>query len=573
MLDKMKTGSRIGTRILTLALSLVLVLGTMVMFPNDSAKANIANHKLTVNFKNLDVDGNEISGPNKGGSVKVVYGAPDENPRDITFLASEEFEIPDGYYVEISCNQEYAGYKFKEIILDEDTGWQEDGGEYYTEEFARDTTATVIFQKQKNEISLKYEAPKCGTMVNNVFEENFSDGVDFVKQTPEPNLKYETPGCSKPGEGYNEVIPRLINSINEDYFDNENIFSGKLTAKENCYIYIPIFFDGDDFDIRTDIYGERWIFNGTVLVNGKPAEKVEYYDDYGDYGMLGVFAKAEIKHDWDTGRVTKEATCTEKGVKEFVCNGCNEKKTEEIAALGHDWDKGKITKKPTATKKGVKTFTCSRCSATRTESIPATGKKKSKAVVPTILKMTAKGKRAFAFSWNKAAGASGYEIYLSRCNTKKKSYTPKKVKTIKGNKKFSATIKGLKAKTPYKAYIRPYKMKKGKKTYLKKGPTMHALTSGSSRFYTNAKQIEMLKTSAKIKAGKSVKIKATVEKIKSGKKLMNSKHSPKLRYISTNKSVATVTKSGKVRAKAKGSCKIYIFTVNGVSKTFKVTVK
>ncbi|MGM9553347.1 MAG: 5'-nucleotidase C-terminal domain-containing protein, partial [Faecousia sp.] len=39
-------------------------------------------------------------------------------------------------------------------------------------------------------------------------------------------------------------------------------------------------------------------------------------------------------HAWDAGIVTKEATCTEKGVKTFTCE-CGATKTEEIAALGH----------------------------------------------------------------------------------------------------------------------------------------------------------------------------------------------------------------------------------------------
>ena len=42
-------------------------------------------------------------------------------------------------------------------------------------------------------------------------------------------------------------------------------------------------------------------------------------------------------------------------------------------ALGHAWDSGKVTKQPTATETGVRTYTCTRCSATKTETIPATG--------------------------------------------------------------------------------------------------------------------------------------------------------------------------------------------------------
>jgi hypothetical protein len=43
-------------------------------------------------------------------------------------------------------------------------------------------------------------------------------------------------------------------------------------------------------------------------------------------------------HSWDSGAITKDATCTETGVKMFTCTrpGCNETKTEPIDKLGHN---------------------------------------------------------------------------------------------------------------------------------------------------------------------------------------------------------------------------------------------
>ena len=35
-----------------------------------------------------------------------------------------------------------------------------------------------------------------------------------------------------------------------------------------------------------------------------------------------------------------------------------------VDALGHPWDNGKVTKEPTETETGVKTFTCTRCGET-----------------------------------------------------------------------------------------------------------------------------------------------------------------------------------------------------------------
>ena len=105
--------------------------------------------------------------------------------------------------------------------------------------------------------------------------------------------------------------------------------------------------------------------------------------------------------DWGEGKVTKEATCLDKGEKTYICNfECQHTKIEEIKALGHkfggwtklndlqhhkvcehdhshiekenhSWDDGVITSPPSITSDGIKTYTCIICSATKTEIIPA----------------------------------------------------------------------------------------------------------------------------------------------------------------------------------------------------------
>lgn len=75
-------------------------------------------------------------------------------------------------------------------------------------------------------------------------------------------------------------------------------------------------------------------------------------------------------------RNEKAATCTEKGYTgDRCCKDCSTVVTlgRETSALGHSWDTGRVTKVPTATEKGVKTYTCTKCHNTRTEEIPATG--------------------------------------------------------------------------------------------------------------------------------------------------------------------------------------------------------
>ena len=190
-----------------------------------------------------------------------------------------------------------------------------------------------------------------------------------------------------------------------------------------------------------------------------------------------------------------------------------------------------------------------------------------------LAKMTSKGKCSLVLKWNKIDGVDGYDIFFSRCNNSGKKNTCKKVKTIKGNKTFKWTKSSLKKGKAYKAYVKAWVMKNGKKTYVRTSPMVHVFTSGGTKNYTNSKSVTVKKTSVSLKAGKAYKIKATVNKLKKGKKLMPTNHAPKLRYVSSNKKIATVSKSGKITAKSKGSCKVYVIAVNGASKTIKVTVK
>lgn len=76
-------------------------------------------------------------------------------------------------------------------------------------------------------------------------------------------------------------------------------------------------------------------------------------------------------------RNKKEATCKDKGYTgDMYCKDCGEKLSDgkTIAkTTEHTWDGGKVTKAATCTEKGVKTYTCTVCGATKTEEIAATG--------------------------------------------------------------------------------------------------------------------------------------------------------------------------------------------------------
>ena len=80
-----------------------------------------------------------------------------------------------------------------------------------------------------------------------------------------------------------------------------------------------------------------------------------------------------VSHTHSYKAVVTAPTCTSKGYTTHTC-ACGDSYVDTyVDALGHAWDNGKVTKEPTATETGVRTYTCTRCHDTKTETIPATG--------------------------------------------------------------------------------------------------------------------------------------------------------------------------------------------------------
>ena len=194
-----------------------------------------------------------------------------------------------------------------------------------------------------------------------------------------------------------------------------------------------------------------------------------------------------------------------------------------------------------------------------------------KKVSGTLLtRMTAKGNKSLVLTWSKVKGAEGYDIFFTGCGTTLKN---KVVRKIKGNKTFTWTKKKLLKGKKYKAYVKAWVKKDGKKTYVKKSPAVHAFTANGNKKYTNPKSITVKKKKITLKAGKSYAIKAKINKIDKKKSLMKETHGAALRYCSSNTKIAKVSSKGKITAKAPGKCKVYVYAINGVSKTIRVTVK
>ena len=368
------------------------------------------------------------------------------------------------------------------------------------------------------------------------------------------------------GKGY-AVVPDSVCPVEKqgiNYIENITPFTAgsresviyKLDLTDRGSYIFSESLDADDITINNGTLLDSYM----ITFDGSDDESVVH--------ELCLTVSINAGHTWGEWTQTVAPTCNKPGTEERVCkNDANHKETREVAIdpNAHSWDDGKVTTAPTYTKPGVMTYTCTGCKATRTESIPMLDDE-------LLATMKAKGKTSFVISWTKVPDADGYDIFFNKCDGKE-SGTMKKVKTVKGNKTLKWTKKGLKKQTAYKAHVKAWKMEISKKTYIKQSLTVHAFTSGGSKKYSNPKSVTVKKATVTLEKGKTSKIKASVKKVDKKKKLIPKTHAAKLRYLSTDKKVATVDKSGKITAVGTGTCKIYAVTVNGAYKAVNVTVK
>ena len=318
-----------------------------------------------------------------------------------------------------------------------------------------------------------------------------------------------------------------------------------------------------------------------------------------------------------TRHAPKKPTCTKDGnIVYWTCsegdhpcgkyfsdkNGEDEISEDETVdpATGHSWDEWKVTKAATETAEEVKTRKCSICGEEETQTVPkptpadqkgkdgtAVGPGASAAAAQNAitsiksdtdpkgsvfnklkLSSTKQTKKSISLKWTKVSKASKYVIYGNKCGNSNK---PKKLTTVSGNKKTFKNIKGKKLKkgTYYKFII--VALDKNNKV-VSTSKIIHVATKGGKA--GNHKSVTVKKSiltkAKKLKKGKSLKLKAKA--VPQSLKLKVKKH-VEVRYESTNKKIATVSKKGVVKAKKKGSCYVYAYAQNGVCKKIKVTVK
>lgn len=322
---------------------------------------------------------------------------------------------------------------------------------------------------------------------------------------------------------------------------------------------------------------------------------------------------SKLGHDY--AQTVTPATCVSGGYTTYVCTRCNDTYVDsQTSPLGHSYTATVVA--ATTTSQGYTVYTCTRCGANYvsdyTPVLPAltpsedkiakeygvdaktaqeinyifiTNNVSSDTASLTESKMTAnppkgdgdyKGsnfgllraqttklkKNSVTVKWNKVKNADGYIVYGAKCGAKSKY----KVLKVVSGKTTSYTHKKLKKGTYYKYNIVAFKYVNGVKVTLAASKKIHATTLGGK--YGVAKAVKLNKSNVKIKKGKTFKIKAS--EIKKDKKI---KRHRAICYESSNTKIATVNSKGKIKAKKKGKCTIYVYAQNGVYKTVKVTVK
>ena len=238
--------------------------------------------------------------------------------------------------------------------------WVDGGSSHYFSD-----ASGVLFNKDKTVLaqcpgafSGSHVIPDGVTSINDAAFVNCTSLTSVTIPDGVTNIGYEVfAGCTSLA---NMVLPNGVTRIGAEAFEwctsmkNITIPDGVMSigydAFLNCKSLTNVYFTGTE---------EAW--NGITIDGGNDALKnANIHYNY-------------VSHTHSYKDIVTAPTCTAKGYTTHTC-ACGDSYVDTyVDALGHVWDSGKVTKQPTATETGVRTYTCTRCNATKTETIPATG--------------------------------------------------------------------------------------------------------------------------------------------------------------------------------------------------------
>ncbi|MCI7136861.1 MAG: CehA/McbA family metallohydrolase [Clostridiales bacterium] len=177
-------------------------------------------------------------------------------------------------------------------------------------------------------------------------------------------------------------------------FEKANNLVQTIMVRDAAGNVARVFIDGY---ITTSTEVENLALGAEVTVTGLASYDDTFNAPEGPFPRIRIRNRADVVcgavvehiHDY-TWTVTKEATCTEDGLKTGVCPADGDTVTEVIPATGHTYE-WTVTKEATCTEDGLKTGVCVAGDDTLTEVIPATGHTFSEWTVTTAATCTKDG--------------------------------------------------------------------------------------------------------------------------------------------------------------------------------------
>lgn len=202
------------------------------------------------------------------------------------------------------------------------------------------------------------------------------------------------------------------------------------------------------------------------------------------------------------------------------------------------------------------------------------------------------GTRSVTLRWTQVEGADGYLIYRCRCNSGGVKRTPKLAAVLPAGTS-SWTFRNLRKGCWYKHRVAAFKLEDGQRVTLATSPLVHASTLGGKSRVASGVQIVSVRDESgalitlrdpeagdpvaaapdgaslqvlELAAGQQVQLSAR----ETGRKL--TVHHRGLRFASSNKAVASVTRDGRLVAHVAGTCRVWAYAQSGVFRMIELRV-
>ena len=463
---------------------------------------------------------------------------------------------------------------------------------------------------------------------NEVWEYAGEQYFDFERIMKEPGA-VSIGGITSEEFGYTDIANTEILNLGTKIADNSeaavkwtlyyNEDGKEVTVPEDCYTVKE--------DGTIDLYGaklgklmeelkEKGIEALYIRAEASSGEQIIGTDEV---TILVQHSETECEHQWKHDSYITEPTCIAGGTEQQRCKLCGETQEASVKKLGHNWkDNGTVA--ATCTKAGSHNYICTRCNETRSDAIA-----KLAHTMDTVIDTPATcGKAGQKHKECKVChGADTKTAYETIPATGKHTWTGYKVSeeatAVKaGTEVRTCTTCGAKETrsiAKLAAYVKvkesSFPMKKSQTlklaVTLEKGDSIASVKSSSTKKLTVSKTSTGITLKA-TKKGTSGKVKVTIKTVGGASKVLTVKlqkgtvaakkitgvpskatlkvkqkltlkpvvspvsYQTTVKYTTSNKKVATVSKKGVITAKKAGKATITV-TCGKIKKTCKITVK